>query len=74
MSLSSFHAKFRQMTGMTPLQYQKNLRLIKASFLLKSQAKSVSEVAYEVGYESLSQFSREYKRHYKRSPVQDLSA
>lgn len=72
MSLSSFHAKFRQMTGMTPLQYQKQLRLINAHFLLKSQAQSVSEVAYGVGYESLSQFSREYKRHYRHSPIRDL--
>lgn len=72
MSLSSFHAKFRQMTGMTPLQYQKNLRMIHANFLLKSKAHRVSEVAYQVGYESLPQFSREYKRCYGHSPQQDL--
>lgn len=70
MSQASLHRHFRTATGMTPLQYQKTLRLQEARKLLL-EGKEVSETAYDVGYESPSQFSREYSRMYGRSPSQD---
>ncbi|QLB18778.1 AraC family transcriptional regulator [Mannheimia granulomatis] len=67
MSVSGFHNHFKKVTGMSPLQYQKRLRLTEAQKLIK-QGKAISETAYEVGYESPSQFSREYKRYFGLSP------
>lgn len=72
MSLSSFHQHFRAMTSMTPVQYQKQLRLLEARRLMVSDAANVSEAAYQVGYESASQFSREYSRHFGVAPKQDV--
>jgi AraC-like DNA-binding protein len=72
MSLSSFHQHFRTMTSMTPVQYQKQLRLLEARRLMVSDAANVSEAAYQVGYESASQFSREYSRHFGVAPKQDV--
>ncbi len=63
MSQASFHRHFRSAIGMTPLQYQKTLRLQEARKLLV-EGKDIGETAYEVGYESPSQFSREYSRMY----------
>ncbi|MCP1471857.1 AraC-like DNA-binding protein [Sphingobium sp. OAS761] len=71
MSLSSFHQHFRRMTDMTPVQYQKQLRLLEARRLMVSNGASVSEAAYEVGYESPSQFSREYTRAFGTAPKRD---
>lgn len=68
MSPSSLHRHFRAITATTPLQYQKDLRLLEARRLLIAGRHSVSEVAYEVGYESPSQFSREYSRKYGVPP------
>jgi AraC-like DNA-binding protein len=68
MSLSSFHAHFRTVTGTTPLQYQKDLRMIEARRLLGAGAPNVAAVAFEVGYESATQFSREYSRKFGISP------
>ncbi|SEQ60112.1 AraC family transcriptional regulator [Basfia succiniciproducens] len=73
MSISGFYAQFRRLTGMSPLQYQKNLRLTKANALLKLGQKNISEIAFEIGYDSLPQFSREYKRYFGHSPRSDLS-
>lgn len=70
MSQASLHRHFRSATGMTPLQYQKTLRLQEARKLLV-EGKEVSETAYEVGYESPSQFSREYARMFGRAPSLD---
>ncbi len=70
MSQASLHRHFRTATGMTPLQYQKTLRLQEARKLLL-EGKDVSETAYDVGYESPSQFSREYTRMYGRPPSHD---
>lgn len=70
MSQASLHRHFRSATGMTPLQYQKTLRLQEARKLLV-EGKEVSETAYEVGYESPSQFSREYTRMFGRAPSLD---
>ncbi|MDG2956102.1 AraC family transcriptional regulator [Bisgaard Taxon 10/6] len=72
MSTSGFYAQFRQMTGISPLQYQKNLRLTQANSLIKSGSKNISEAAFAVGYDSLSQFSREYKRYFGHTARQDL--
>lgn len=72
MSTSGFYAQFRQITGTSPLQYQKNLRLTKAHSLIKSGTKNISEVAFETGYDSLPQFSREYKRYFGWTPREDL--
>ncbi len=60
------------MTSTTPLQYQKELRLLEARRLLKSGGVSVTAAALEVGYESASQFSREYARKFKVPPSRDL--
>ncbi|MFK7901855.1 MAG: AraC family transcriptional regulator N-terminal domain-containing protein [Nitratireductor sp.] len=70
MSAASFHQHFKQITGLTPLQYQKDLRLIKAKALLLEN-KSVSEVAFLVGYESPTHFSREYRRKFDLPPSQE---
>lgn len=68
MSPSSFHAHFKSVTGTTPLQYQKDLRLIEAHSLLTEQDRSVSDAAYSVGYESPTHFSRDYSRKFGIPP------
>ncbi len=73
MSASSFHEHFKSITSTTPLQYQKDLRLMEARRLLAEGQISVSTTAYEVGYESPTQFSREYSRKFGISPRQDRS-
>ncbi|ARU47514.1 AraC family transcriptional regulator [Sulfurospirillum diekertiae] len=72
MSVSAFHKHFKYVTAMSPLQYQKQLRLQKARELLVTKMNEVGEVAYNVGYESPSQFSREYTRFFGLSPQKDL--
>ena len=72
MSASSFHEHFKSVTGTTPLQYQKDLRLIEAKQLLAIGEQSVATIAYDVGYESATQFSREYTRKYGASPREDI--
>lgn len=74
MSRSSFHVHFRTVTATTPLQYQKELRLLQARERLQAGGQSVSAVAFEVGYESPTQFSREYARKFGASPRHDLRA
>lgn len=74
MSTSSFHKHFKEVTSTTPLQYQKDLRLLEARRLLSTEGLPVSSVAWEVGYESPSQFSREYARKFGVPPREDLSA
>lgn len=73
MSASSFHKHFKTITSTTPLQYQKELRLLEARRLLKRSDTSVTTVAYDVGYESPSQFSREYTRKFGVTPSQDMA-
>jgi AraC-like DNA-binding protein len=73
MSPSSFHKHFKTITSTTPLQYQKELRLLEARQLLKTGGASVTTVAYEVGYESTSQFSREYARKFGVPPSHDTA-
>ena len=71
MSPSSFHQHFKALTLMTPLKFQKQLRLLEARRLMVTQAANVAEAAYKVGYESPSQFSREYSRTFGVAPKQD---
>ncbi|AKJ29069.1 AraC family transcriptional regulator [Caldimonas brevitalea] len=71
MSTSSLHHHFRVLTSMSPLQYQKQLRLQEARRLMLSEGIEVSKAAYTVGYESASQFSREYSRLYGIAPSKD---
>ena len=73
MSASSFHDHFRSVTGTTPLQYVKELRLIEARRLLSDESCSVSAAAYCVGYESPTHFSRDYSRKFGCPPSQDAS-
>ncbi len=70
MSASSFYKHFKRTTSTTPLQYQKELRLLEARRLLSTGGASVTTAAFEVGYESPSQFSREYARKFGVPPSQ----
>jgi len=72
MSPSSLHKHFRAITATTPLQFQKDLRLLEARRLLLAGRHAVSDVAYEVGYESPNQFSRDYSGKYGAPPSSDL--
>lgn len=72
MSPSTFRAHFRSLTGMSPLQYQKQLRLQEARQLMLTQALDASSTAIRVGYESVSQFNREYSRQFGAPPQRDI--
>ncbi|TNJ34645.1 AraC family transcriptional regulator [Arenimonas terrae] len=72
MSPSSFHQHFRDVTSLSPLQFQKQLRLIEARRRMLSEGASASQAAYAVGYESVPQFTREYARLYGAPPVRDV--
>ena len=73
MSVSAFHKHFKAITATTPLQYQKELRLLEARRLLRIGGTSVTTTAFDVGYESPSQFSREYARKFGVPPSQDVA-
>jgi AraC-like DNA-binding protein len=68
MGQSAFHAHFKSVTGTTPLQFQKDIRLTEANRLLEQGGLSVTEAGFRVGYESLTQFSREFSRKFGRTP------
>ncbi|MGE4317737.1 MAG: AraC family transcriptional regulator [Deferribacterales bacterium] len=72
MSTSSLYLHFREMTNMSPLQYQKWIRLHEARRLMLTEKIDASNAAFEVGYESPSQFSREYKRLFGNPPLKDI--
>jgi AraC-like DNA-binding protein len=74
MSPSSFYQHFKAVTSLSPLQFQKRLRLIEARRLMQSQGSSASTAAFAVGYESVSQFTREYGRLFGLPPVSDTRA
>lgn len=72
MSPSSFHHHFKQVTSMSPLQYQKQIRLLEARRLMLAENYNAMTAADQVGYESPSQFSREYARLFGAPPIQDI--
>jgi AraC-like DNA-binding protein len=74
MSPSAFHLHFREVTNMSPLQYQKQIRLQEARRLLSVETNDAASVAFKVGYESPSQFSREYRRIFGRPPMRDIES
>lgn len=69
MSAATFHRHFKLVTTLSPIQYQKSIRLLEASRMIQYEKMSVSEAAFQVGYESLSQFTREYKRYFNMTPA-----
>ena len=71
MSASTFHEYFKRSTLLSPVQYLKRLRLLKAQQMLVAEGLGVAQVAHRVGYQSTSQFSREYKRYFNRSPGEE---
>ena len=74
MSPSTFHHHFRALTAMSPLQYQKWLRLHEARRLMLTERLDATTAAFEVGYESPSQFSREYRRVFGAPPLRDITS
>jgi AraC-like DNA-binding protein len=72
MSTSTFHYHFRNLTSMSPLQFQKCLRLYEARRLMLTEHQDATSVAFHVGYESPSQFTREYKRQFGAPPLRDI--
>jgi AraC-like DNA-binding protein len=74
MSVSSLHHRFKAVTAMGPLQYQKQLRLQQARALMLAGSADAGTAAYQVGYDSASQFSREYRRLFGAPPMQDIKA
>ena len=72
MSVSGFHAHFRAVTAMSPLQFQKQLRLQEARRLMLSEDLDAAEAGYRVGYDDASHFNREYKRHFGEPPMRDI--
>ncbi len=72
LSVSAFHKHFRSMTAMSPLQFQKRMRLNEARRLMLTSHLEASQAAFEVGYESPSQFSREYNRLFGAPPMRDI--
>ncbi len=74
MSVSSFHRHFRAVTSMTPIQYQKEIRLREARARLLTQPDDITGIGFAVGYDSPSQFSREYRRMYGVPPSRDAIA
>jgi AraC-like DNA-binding protein len=73
MSVSTFHRNFRAVTAMSPLQFQKQIRLQEARTRLIADPRDVAAVGFAVGYESPSQFSREYRRQFGESPGRDAA-
>ena len=73
MSVSSLHQHFKTVTGLTPLQYQKQLRLQQARNLMLSEGLTAGAAGFAVGYDSPSQFSREYRRLFGAPPKADMA-
>ncbi|WP_376702331.1 AraC family transcriptional regulator [Mesorhizobium sp. ISC25] len=73
MSSAAFYRHFKAATAMSPIQYQKQIRLLEARHLLIAQPGNVARVAFAVGYESASQFSREYARQFGSPPARDAA-
>ncbi|MBF5057525.1 AraC family transcriptional regulator [Alcanivorax sp. 521-1] len=73
MSVSTFHAHFKAVTNMSPLQFQKSIRLVEARALMVTRQLDAASTACQVGYESPSQFSREYARMFGNPPARDVA-
>lgn len=73
MSVSAFHRRFKAVTALSPLQFQKRIRLLQARMLLVSGTGNATSVAFDVGYESATQFSREYTRFFGAPPARDAA-
>ena len=73
MSVTSFYRYFKKITGLSPLQFQKTLRLYEGQRLMMVQNLDVSETAYNIGYQSVPQFIRDYKQMFKVSPARDVA-
>lgn len=71
LSISAFHRHFKAVTALSPLQYQKQIRLLHARSMLIAGEGNTTSIAFEVGYESATQFSREYSRFFGTSPAKD---
>lgn len=74
MGMSTLHHHFRALTAMSPLQYQKQLRLVAARERMLIEGLDAASAAFEVGYESASQFNREYKRFFGQPPMRDIKS
>ena len=74
MGVSTLHHQFRSLTAMSPLQYQKQLRLHVARERMMNDGMDAASAAFEVGYESASQFNREYSRFFGQPPMRDIKA
>ena len=72
MSASGFHARFKAVTNLSPLQYQKQLRLQEARRLMLGENLDAAEAGYRVGYDDPAYFSRDYKRHFGEPPMRDV--
>ena len=73
MAITTFHRQFKRVTGLSPIQFQKQLRLFEARNILAFEGYAVANAAYEVGYQSPSQFNREYARFFGAPPARDAS-
>jgi AraC-like DNA-binding protein len=73
MSVAAFYRHFKSITAMTPIQYQKRLRLLRARWLLLFEPRDAASIAFAVGYESASQFNREYARMFGMPPARDVA-
>ncbi|MFL0375450.1 AraC family transcriptional regulator N-terminal domain-containing protein [Paenibacillus amylolyticus] len=71
MAINTFHRQFKRATGLSPIQFQKQLRLLEARNLIAYEGYAVTSAAYQVGYQSPSQFNREYSRFFGSSPARD---
>ncbi|MGYP000035061616 len=71
LSVSVFHRHFQAIIALSPVQYQKRLRLMQARLKLATTGDSITAIAHAVGYQSHTQFSREYGRHFGLSPSSD---
>lgn len=74
MSRSALHQHFKAITGMSPLTYTKELRLLKAQTMVHETTHSIATIGFDVGYDNPAQFSREYARRFNKSPRQDRAA
>ena len=72
MSVSSLHHHFKAVTALSPLQYQKRLRLLEARRLMLSEDYDAASAAFQVGYRDASHFNREYKSYFGAPPIRDV--